>query len=103
MTQGEKMVWAAVFAQEYVKMMHPDPYFAFINRDHKKSCEQNSVHQAVEAACGAVEYLREEAPDIKEGFDGVTNVYTMLEEMLIIKNLEKETCEPNCQCKNNEK
>lgn len=87
MTDGEKMVWAAVYAVGYNEAINPPPEIAallggpgYISREEH---ENQGVHAAIEAASYAVESMREAAPEIKEGFDcDGCDVYKMLKEIL---------------------
>jgi len=72
MTNGEKMVWAAVFAKEFD--------LSKCGCDAEK--ESTMVHQAIEEAAGAVYYMRKERDSIIEGFGESSDVTVLLNEIM---------------------
>ena len=79
MTNGEKMVWAAVFAREMEALKNPPPY-VFADPDIKwKEWEHSQTCSACEVACGAVDRLREVVSTgrLYEGFGDIGGVVQM--------------------------
>jgi hypothetical protein len=82
MTDGEQLVWAAVFAKLY-DLSNPPPHVTKPGRDKVwRAWERGQVVDAVERAGHAVRYLREIRGHVKEGFGDNSDVYQMLVEML---------------------
>lgn len=82
MTQGEKMVWAAVFAKGYQKAIHPDPHIALFDDEHKKIFYQGCLEEAIGDACSAIRRLRAEGKRLENAAWCEEDVANMLEEML---------------------
>ena len=84
MTDGEKMVWAFVFADEINKAMHnPPDYVLLPGVDDKWS--QWEIDQAVsasEVAYSRVYRMRNALLGVASGFGEESDVYEMLKEML---------------------
>lgn len=80
MTDGEKMVWAAVFAKHYDLSSPPRD----VVHDTKKwqAWESAQVHIAIECAAGAVERMREEVEAIAKGFGADSLVTIALADMV---------------------
>ena len=74
MTEGEKMVWAAVYAFYY--MDDWDKHQQYGDR------WKRSVPSAVEYAWSAVNEMREASAVVAEGWGDDCDVYLMLQEML---------------------
>lgn len=72
MTKGERLVWAATFSQELKAKLSYERQPSYLHRpDNDKERDEwyrAQVTSAVEAAWGAVNYLRKSVPDVIEGF-----------------------------------
>jgi len=77
MTDGEKMLYAAVFAQCYDISNPP----VIHDGDAWREWESARVHVAAECAAGAVERLREDLAGLGEGFGKDSNVYRFAKAM----------------------
>lgn len=71
MTQGEKMVWASVYAIEYMQQ-----------KDRACLGITPSVETAVELAWAAVFYLRQSRDAVKDGWGDDFEGLEMLDEMI---------------------
>ena len=72
MTQNERMVWAAAYGAEYIRMM---------NDEHRRGDTAEHVPFVVERAWSAVVEMREARAAVAEGWGQSSDVFTMLEEM----------------------
>ena len=81
MTDGEKMVWAAVFAQEYTHKTRPDPNVYFGSTVAKENFYQTCLEEAIIAATDVIMRLRNEKDRIG-GLLVEENAYNMIQEML---------------------
>lgn len=83
MTQGEMMIWAAVFARECHEIHNPPGYLVTNDDDDAAwvQWERSQVTSAAEVACGRVALLRESIGDIADGF-GESDELEMAKEML---------------------
>jgi hypothetical protein len=83
MTYGEKLVWAAVFASNYMKIKNPPPHLLTSSQiDNWAGWERGIVNSAIEDASFAVDYLRESAQEILDGYGGSSKAYQRLMEVL---------------------
>jgi hypothetical protein len=88
MTNGERMVWAATYAVNYVKEMSTQWEHccgARSNAEYTKlrdEAEEVAIHSAIESASCAVRHLRDAEPEIREGWGEDSDVFKMAEEML---------------------
>lgn len=76
MTDGEKMVWAAVFAKEL--NLHNPPSRCLVGKDADKEWtkwEAAQVQSAIESAGYAIEHLREAEPGVYGGH-GLCSIIT---------------------------
>jgi hypothetical protein len=72
MTEGEKVVWAAVFAREF-DLHNPPRQCLGASRETDqlwREWEQSKCHSAAEVASAAVMHLREQREAIEEGHKG---------------------------------
>jgi hypothetical protein len=83
LTTGERRVWASVYAQRLQDMReYPSGLYVPGNEDQVDVFEATCILGAIEAACHAVQHLREHASAVKEGFGEDNEVYLMLAEMI---------------------
>ena len=84
MSQGEKLIWAAVFARE-CSLHNPPPHVLRPGKEQAwEDWELDQFVTAAEIAGGAIEYLREKVPArVLEGFGQESSTYKMLMEMVI--------------------
>ncbi len=92
MTNGEMMVWAAVYARQYNLLLRPpDDVCLKINEPGVwDKFEEDVLSHAADRACRAVQSMRGSLPDIEEKFgldmdadeDHSREVTKMLREML---------------------
>lgn len=73
MSEGEKVIWAAVFAREFD--LHDPPKRCLVGLDEETDkawaeWEQGQCHSAAEVASAAVMHLREQREAIEEGWKG---------------------------------
>jgi hypothetical protein len=69
MTDGEKMVWAAVFALEFQETKHPPSRVLTPDKSEEwAEWERDIVSSAIERAGIAVRYLREAEKRIADGY-----------------------------------
>lgn len=82
LNDGEKLVWAAVFAK-YHDLRNPPPGMATPSNDEQwKKWEQGQIASAVEHAYSAVVYLRKAHGYIEEGFGADSDTYKMFVTMI---------------------
>lgn len=85
MTNGEKMVWAAVFARE-MEVLHNPPPYVVMDQDRTKweEWEQEQACSAAEIACAAVDHLRDiiNTGRLHHGFGDIGGVVQMALEMI---------------------
>lgn len=82
MTEGERMVWALVFARRLDDAIHHPPPGVCLDPKRWQEYEDNVTHQAVEAAAGAVERMRGVLPGTVEGWGADSPITAMLRAML---------------------
>lgn len=83
MTSGEKMVWAAVYAQKRERALRDPPKDVLLgpnNLERRGEWELGEVAAAVESACYAVHHMRDVLPRITDEYGG--DAEKMLKEML---------------------
>jgi hypothetical protein len=73
MTQGEKAIWAAVYARGYAELKNP-PHCAFIG-ERRDEWEAGTIASAIEDAGYAVLYLREAKERIGDGYSGLVKEF----------------------------
>ena len=85
LTQGEKMVWAAVYGVEYMRRVNMQPLDGPAgegSREWWEAWEREQAHSAIESAACAVELMRSSEPEIEDGFGSDHEVTQMLRAML---------------------
>ena len=72
MTEGEKLVWAAAYASEYLSHI----------TSHELIGTSMDIPKCIESAWRAVVEMRESRQAVKEGWGESDDVFKMLQEML---------------------
>ncbi len=81
MTEGEKLVWAAVFARES-SLRDPPPNVLTPGGNAWRAWEEDQIATAVEIAGGAVDYMREIQARVAEGHGKSSRTMMYLHEMI---------------------
>jgi len=83
MTDGEKMIWAAAFAEEYRNLIREPPSRVTMPlATEREAWEVDQAVSAAETACYTVRRARELGTRLSDGFGPEHDVTKMLAEML---------------------
>lgn len=82
MTKGERQVWAATYAAEFVDCLKHPPEYACRSDAARDEWESGQIHSAVESAGCAVRYLRDNVDSIRRSYNESGPTYLMMCEML---------------------
>ena len=82
MTEGEKIIWAAVFVKECDTKFAPPHLRLPKQRKEREEWARGVAVSAIETTCYGVRMLRGVEPDVVEGFGEDSDVVAMLREMI---------------------